>query len=378
MLIRQPLLMILLIACLSVFSLPARANESANLFFLHNSVGNLLIEQGEMRQYLDQHNIEQGTDLRFWDHNYPYIGIRNPGGQYLDYAYSSVCGHNTEPDGLHLLWLDETMHPYVDARDSIMTKHDVIAFKSCYRAIDFGGAETQSELHAALEQYKQLYLEMRDVFDLHPDKIFVPISIPPRHRLHEEATAARAAHGRLFANWLNSSEFLGYPPRSNVLTFDLFDLLAEPDDGGPTANMLRSEYERSPSGTDSHPNELANSIIGPLLMQLLIDAADQQAETSVQPLPATVSPVLWAYPNPFNPITTLQFELTEAMHVSLEILDIRGRLMTSLKNGNLPSGQHRYTWDGRHHEGYIVASGIYLGRLKTGRHDIVKILTLVK
>lgn len=275
---------VIALSLLVLGALSAPAAEVTRIFLLHNSVGRLLIEQGQMREVLEQINTREQTQLRFWDHNYPYIGVCDAEGDYLGYPYSSVCGHNTNPDGLHTLWLDTSIPQYVSARDSILTNHDVIAFKSCYRATDFGGAQTNAELDAALQQYKTWYLAMRNVFDQHPDKVFVVISPPPRHRLHPEATAARAVRARQFANWLQSPEFLGQPARPNLRVFDLFDLLAAPDNGQPAANMMRYEYELSHTGQDCHPNALANSIVGPLLIEFLAGAAGALVPTETMSL----------------------------------------------------------------------------------------------
>ncbi|MBE0567791.1 MAG: hypothetical protein IH621_17690 [Krumholzibacteria bacterium] len=358
-------------------SASAYADSPTRIFLLHNSVGRLLIEEGGMREHLDQHNAQHQTQLKFWDHNYPYIGVSDAEGRLLGYPYSSICGHDTEPDGLHMLWTDETIDQYVDARDSILTMHDVIAFKSCYRGIDFGGARTEAELDAALAQYKAWYLEMRDVFDRHPDKIFVALSIPPRHRLHEEATPARAARGRLFAEWLKSPEFLGSPARPNLRVFDLFDLLAAPADGSPGANMLRYDYERSHYGDDSHPNALGCSIVGPLLMQYLIDATGGSL-SAVGRVPQGLATGLQAHPNPFNPATTLSFELAATEQVTLEILDIRGRRVQVLVSGVLGAGVHEFSWNGRDLQGQPVGSGVFVGYLKAGERVAIQRLTLIK
>lgn len=365
------------LALLAAAATTAHADSPTRIFLLHNSVGSLLIEEGGMREHLDRYNSDHGTHLRFWDHNYPYIGVSNADGRLLGYPYSSICGHDTEPDGLHMLWTDDTIDQYVSARDSILTMHDVIAFKSCYRGMDFGGARTEAELDAALAQYKAWYLEMRDVFDQHPDKIFVALSIPPRHRLHEEATPARAARGRLFAEWLKSPEFLGSPARPNLRVFDLFDLLAEPDDGSPAANMLRYDYERSHYGDDSHPNALGCSVVGPQLMQFLIETTSRSV-SAVDPLPRAAAPRLLAYPNPFNPATTLSFELAAPEDVTLEIFDARGRRVQVLAAGPLGTGVHAFTWNGRDLQGRAVGSGVFFGRLQAGGRVAVQRLALVK
>jgi len=122
-----------------------------------------------------------------------------------------------------------------------------------------------------LNQYKQWYIAMRAVFDQHPDKVFVVMSQPPLHRLATEPATAKRA--RQFANWLKSAEYLGGHP--NVVCFDLFNLLAKPDDGSATANMLRYEYEGSHDDSDSHPNDAGNQAVGPVFAQFLMDAAQR-------------------------------------------------------------------------------------------------------
>lgn len=355
----------------------ALADSPTRIFLLHNSVGGMLIEYGQMREHLADYNSTHQVELKFWDHNYPYIGVSDAEGDLLGYPYSSVCGHDTEPGGLHQLWLDETSEQYRSARDSILTMHDVIAFKSCYRGMDFGGAATEAELDAALAEYKRLYLEMRDFFDQHPDKIFVAISIPPRHRLHPDATAARGQRGRLFAEWLKSDEFLGSPRRPNLRVFDLFDLLAEPDDGGSGANRLRYDYERSHISEDSHPNLLGCSIVGPMLMQALIDATGGGV-AAVDAVPGALTTGLSVHPNPFNPTTTFSFQLAGTEDVTLEVFDLRGRRVLVLAAETLGAGSHRFVWDGRDQTGQSVGSGVFVGYLKAGDQVAVQRLTLVK
>ena len=83
-------------------------------------------------------------------------------------------------------------------------------------------------------------------------------------------------------------------------------------------------------------------------------------------------------PNPFNPSTVIPFELPAAGQVTLEIYDVRGRLVRRLVNGQLPAGFHSATWDGRDHSGRGVASGLYLSMLRAGGETITRKLTLLR
>jgi hypothetical protein len=72
------------------------------------------------------------------------------------------------------------------------------------------------------------------------------------------------------------------------------------------------------------------------------------------------------YPNPFNPHTTISFELSRASNLSLNIYDLKGRLVRSLGSGKMwNEGTHRVNWDGRDDRGQEVGTGVYLYKLAT-------------
>jgi hypothetical protein len=70
-------------------------------------------------------------------------------------------------------------------------------------------------------------------------------------------------------------------------------------------------------------------------------------------------------PNPFNPSTSLHFELPRATPVRLEVYDLRGRRVRILMADVLPAGEHAVDWDGSDEHGRPVASGTYVARLAT-------------
>lgn len=242
---------------------PPAEPRLTNLFFLHNSTGRNLLAGGDARGVVEDWNAEHGTFFELWDHDYNHIGLMNPDGVLLGHNYG-VPDDNTDPDGLHELWTTDN-----GARADILNNHEVIAFKSCYPASDIAS-------DVELAQRKAWYIEMRDVFDQHPDKTFVVVSQPPRHRNHAQASPDRASRARAFATWLCSDLYLAGHP--NVVAFDLFDALAHPDDGSDGANFLRYEYEIDHSNTDSHPNALANMEVGPVFTEALIAAGYVEVE----------------------------------------------------------------------------------------------------
>ena len=221
--------------------------DFTNIVFLHHSVGNNLIEQGEVREGLQ----EVGYD--FWDHSYNHPGLRDPDGKYTGYSYN-VPNDNTDPDGLARIF-DQRVYDLPLNTLSGLMQHEVIAIKSCYPTSDIVNDEQ-------LEQDKAWYLEMRDVMDQHPDKIFIILTQPPLNPA--STTPEIAARANSLASWLSSDDFLdGHP---NVFTFDFFHHLAESDQAAPDYYMLRQEFRQ---GTDSHPNQLANETIGPLFVNFI-------------------------------------------------------------------------------------------------------------
>jgi len=84
------------------------------------------------------------------------------------------------------------------------------------------------------------------------------------------------------------------------------------------------------------------------------------------------------YPNPFNPSTTIEYYLPQKREVTLEILDINGRLIRRYHRGSEDAGTHRIVWSGLNAHGDQTASGIYLYRLIAGQTVIARKMVLLK
>lgn len=69
------------------------------------------------------------------------------------------------------------------------------------------------------------------------------------------------------------------------------------------------------------------------------------------------------YPNPFNPVTTIKYDLPEESSVTLKIYNMMGHEITTLVNGNIEAGYQNVIWDGKDSHGNPVSSGMYLYRL---------------
>ena len=80
-------------------------------------------------------------------------------------------------------------------------------------------------------------------------------------------------------------------------------------------------------------------------------------------LPA-VSALYSAVPNPFNPQTTLSFDVARAGRATLKIYSVDGRLVNTLVDGNLEPGRHTLVWQGVDQQGRALSSGAYLMRFE--------------
>ncbi|MEN8006587.1 MAG: PKD domain-containing protein [Candidatus Krumholzibacteriota bacterium] len=110
----------------------------------------------------------------------------------------------------------------------------------------------------------------------------------------------------------------------------------------------------------------------------VVDAIKVKALSGV----GDVVPVRYALeqnvPNPFNPMTTIFFELPEATSVRLQVYDISGRLVRSLLNGSLGAGRQDVVWNGKDDSGQQVAAGVYFYHLNAGSYNETRRMVLVK
>jgi len=72
------------------------------------------------------------------------------------------------------------------------------------------------------------------------------------------------------------------------------------------------------------------------------------------------------YPNPFNPTTTITYQIPQAGRVTLKIYNMLGQVVRILVDAEVAAGLHAVTWDGRDGKGEQVASGVYLYQLRGG------------
>jgi hypothetical protein len=84
------------------------------------------------------------------------------------------------------------------------------------------------------------------------------------------------------------------------------------------------------------------------------------------------------FPNPFNPATTVAFELPEAAAVEIRVYTMLGKEVATLVNERRSAGRFTVDWDGTDGRGMKVASGVYFLRMSAGSYTAVRKMTYLR
>ena len=133
------------------------------------------------------------------------------------------------------------------------------------------------------------------------------------------------------------------------------------------------------------PHRFDHARMGDAIRWVLGDHFDLELDGSVgnepdpepKPLP-TVTQLRRCRPNPFNPSTTISYEMRAPGRVELSIFDMRGRLVALLVDEAKTAGAHETVWRGVDDAGRSAAAGTYLIRLRTGDEVRLRTATLLK
>ena len=94
------------------------------------------------------------------------------------------------------------------------------------------------------------------------------------------------------------------------------------------------------------------------------------ATVNVMPYKVTLNT---AYPNPFNPATSINYTLSEMDHITISVYNLTGQLIETLVNNQQDAGNYTLVWNADHQP-----SGIYFLRMKTGGEMFYQKLMLLK
>ncbi len=130
---------------------------------------------------------------------------------------------------------------------------------------------------------------------------------------------------------------------------------------GDSAEIVLSVLHAKGSSTLNSVDELKEVSD---LVQRIFNTSTSIEDTHLRPDKFSLT----AFPNPFNPSTTIEYELPERSDVSLVIYDISGREVMTLVNQNMNPGSYETSWNGTDCNGKQVAAGMYFARLKAGEN----------
>ena len=87
---------------------------------------------------------------------------------------------------------------------------------------------------------------------------------------------------------------------------------------------------------------------------------------------------IYNYPNPFNPVTTLRYDLPKDELVTITVYDMLGNVVNNLVNANQFSGYKSVQWNATNNQGQSVSAGVYLYRIEAGEFRQTRKMILLK
>ena len=215
----------------------------SKILFVHRSVGENLINDGELYKKL---NNNPSVDFNDYNVNTKILRSKNASQKFmLDFP-----NNNTTPKDYSILFHKNTN--YQNTKDYILSYNTVI-IKSCY-------PNSNIKNNQKLANIKDNYNQITSYFNNLPNKLLI-VTSPPL--VPFKTNLQNASRARDLSNWLKNNNF-----GNNISTFNLFDQLAELD--GKNANMLKRQYRRL-LPFDSHPSKNANQEITPMFIDFVLN-----------------------------------------------------------------------------------------------------------
>ncbi|MDP8220544.1 MAG: GLUG motif-containing protein, partial [Candidatus Stygibacter frigidus] len=110
---------------------------------------------------------------------------------------------------------------------------------------------------------------------------------------------------------------------------------------------------------------------------IALNIPDQGGGGDTPPKPDQYN-LLYNYPNPFNPETSIRYDLPLDCQADLSIYNLKGEKIITLVNGIQEAGFHSHIWNGRDENGLEISSGVYIYRIETEYYKMAKTMVLVK
>ena len=112
--------------------------------------------------------------------------------------------------------------------------------------------------------------------------------------------------------------------------------------------------------------------------QITFDGYDGVDEDFIDFMSKVPIKFLKNYPNPFNPETTISFELNQQGQTLVEIYNVKGQKVKTLLNDELETGVHNLVWKGMDEQGQKVATGMYFYKVKVNKEEKINKMIMIK
>ena len=132
-------------------------------------------------------------------------------------------------------------------------------------------------------------------------------------------------------------------------------------------------HDESNNLTNLGPNELAEKNFQ---SHIIVDNTLLGSE-KLNTLPMEFA-LLPNFPNPFNPVTTIRYELPDQKLVNISVYDMRGNLIKNLLKSIQSPGLKTVQWDATDNRGNMVSAGVYFYKIKAGSFIQTKKMILLK
>jgi hypothetical protein len=291
------------------------ASYGQKVMFLHHSTGDGVYYEGNVSGWITNYNVLYSKNYQISERAYPDI----------PYPWANY------PFDYWNLWINNqcnNSNPNIECLDKLTQNFDVIIFKHCFPGAAIApdnGNPSISSSSQTLENYKLQYRSLRTLMDSYPTRKFIVWTLAPLHRL--STNTEDAARARQFVDWVKGTWLIeDAKSHPNIFIFDFFGYVAEnnPTPSNGKVNCLRYEYEGSHTGSDSHPNKLANETVGPLFAQFIVN--------TIQNTPTTVDMIqnnqdVKIFPNPASDEITIDLTRFDNENSTIEICDLNGKSM---------------------------------------------------
>jgi len=163
----------------------------------------------------------------------------------------------------------------------------------------------------------------------------------------------------------NSGELVGY---------NVYRSYMEPTSISPTEQVFTEQIGANSTALYSVSAVYSN---GESQLMTVISPPQDLSDIDVSPVPMK-NLLIGNYPNPFNPSTTISFDVAREGYVSIDIYNIRGQRVKRVMSGVRGAGSHKVVWNGDDASGRSVGSGVYFYRMSAEGYSSVKKMLLMK